>query len=136
MTVNRVTNREAHARVPRVLVLIFDSDDATRYLYQRELSRSYTVFLAGTEQEALDTLCAEEVDVLVLEPAALDDAEWSFLNRLRVAPDCNPIAVVICSTLDERRRAAEFDVDAYLIKPVLAATLLETVSAVLPHVLT
>jgi len=128
---NRADNGEKAPAPPRVLVLIFDADEATRHLYHRELSRQYDVLLCTKEQEALQILRTEDIQVLVLEPAALDDEQWGFVSLLRTTAATQQLVIIICSTLDERRRAAAFGIEAYLIKPVSASLLLQTVAAVL-----
>lgn len=128
---NRADNGDKTPALPRVLVLIFDADEATRHLYHRELSRHYDVLLCTNEQEARQILRTANIQALVLEPAALNDEQWSFVSLLRTTAAYQHVAIIICSTLDQRRRGAAFDVNAYLIKPVSASLLLQTVAAVL-----
>ena len=127
----RASNGEEASVPPRVLVLIFDGDEATCLLYHRELSQQYDVLLCTKEQDALQILRTEDIEALVLEPATLDDDQWSFLSLVRTTAATKQLAIIICSTLDERRRAAAFGIEAYLIKPVSASMLLQTVAAVL-----
>jgi DNA-binding response OmpR family regulator len=114
-----------------VAVLIFDDDEPTRLLYQRELERVYQVFTCGTELDALSILRTEQINVLILEPAALRDEVWSFINVVRALPQRKRLPFIVCSTLDARRRGHELGAAAYLIKPVAPASLRSTVGRVL-----
>ncbi len=58
---------------PSKVVLILDTDEATRELYRRELARRFRVLTCSTEHEAWAALAGQGVDALVLELTALDD---------------------------------------------------------------
>mgnify|MGYP002684938829 FL=1 len=68
---------------------------------------------------------------MVLELTALDDEDWSFIARLRATERSRQLPVVICSTLDARRRGTELGVAAYLIKPVTPQVLLSALTTAL-----
>ena len=115
-------------------VMLLEDDTATRELYRRELSRSFSVVACGSEQEAAARLSAAQehgrnVDVLVLEPAALNSDARHFVASVRRLYRRLPI--VICSVLDMRGRSAELGASVYLIKPVTPAVLASTLAAVL-----
>jgi DNA-binding response OmpR family regulator len=115
-------------------VLLLEDDAATRELYRRELSRSFSVVACGSEQEAAAQLAAAQtegagVDVLVLEPAALSSDAGRFLAFVRRKHPHLPI--VVCSILDVRGRSAELGASVYLIKPVTPALLANTLANVL-----
>lgn len=116
---------------PRRIVLILDHDEATRELYRRELSRRFQVIPCKSEGEAWASLEQQVVDAVVLELTALDDEEWSFVARLRTMGGSRNLPIVICSTLDARRRGSELGAAAYLIKPVTPQALLSVLSAAL-----
>lgn len=118
----------SHREAP---ILILEADAATRELYRRELSRAFRVLACGSEREALSLLQREQVQALIVEPTSLHDEDWAFLTLLRGLPGYHRVPVVVCSTLDARRRGAELGVAAYLVKPVGPQTLLATVSGVL-----
>jgi DNA-binding response OmpR family regulator len=116
---------------PRPSILIVEDDAATRELYQRELGRTYPVLACGDEQVAYSLLQGETISVIVLEITALHDQEWNFVTAARTLPGYGDLPIIVCSTLDERRRGAELGVAAYLVKPVVPKTLLDTVHLVL-----
>jgi DNA-binding response OmpR family regulator len=107
-------------------VLIVENDLPTLELYQRELSRDYQILACTEAQQALAWLHAQPISVVVLEPSAPDEQGWSLLAAIKSLPGPAPIPVVLCSTLDERKRGMEMGAVAYLVKPVLPTTLRET----------
>lgn len=111
-------------------ILIIDSDRPTLELYQRELSHHYQIFTCSEVQQALALLQAHPISAVVLEPSAPNDQGWSLLADIKRLPGPVPIPVVLCTTLDERKRGMEMGAAAYLIKPVLPVALLETLRKV------
>ncbi len=112
-------------------VLIVEPDDATRELYQRELSRSYQVISASNAKDTVQLLHSNPIDIVVLEPVSTDGAGWRMLEYLGSGQQDTPAPVVLCSALDERRRGLSLGAAAYLVKPVLPTTLLETLDHIL-----
>lgn len=112
-------------------VLILDSDEATRELYRRELGHSFTVLTAADERSAWRQVETETVDSVILEPATLEDAAWSFIVRLRALERHRETPIVVCSTLDERKRGVELGITTYLIKPVTPHLLSRALQAAL-----
>lgn len=116
---------------PHPSILIIEDDAATRELYQRELGRVYPVVVCGDEREAYTLLRGEAISVIVLEITALHDQDWNFVTAARTLLGYDDLPIIVCSTVDERRRGAELGVAAYLVKPVVPRTLLDTVNYVL-----
>jgi DNA-binding response OmpR family regulator len=115
-------------------VMLLEDDAATRELYCRELSRSFAVVACRNEQEVAAQLSAAQeqgmnVDVLVLEPAALKSDARHFVTSVRRLYPRLPI--VVCSVLDVRGRSAELGASVCLIKPVTPAVLASTLFTVL-----
>jgi DNA-binding response OmpR family regulator len=115
----------------RPFLLIVEKDEATRELYQRELSRTYSVITTEDAQQALDVLQPKEIAAVILEPATSGDAGWALISSIRDMRDRSPVRVILCSVLDERRRGMRLGAAAYLVKPVLPITLLDTLNQVL-----
>ncbi len=107
-------------------ILIIDSDIPTLELYRRELSRDYQIFTSSDVQQSLALLKTHNVSTVVLEPSMPDEQGWSLLAAIKSLPGPAPIPVILCSTLDERKRGMEMGAVAYLVKPVLPTTLRET----------
>lgn len=112
-------------------VLLVEPDDATRDLYRRQLSRSFVVLASSDFSEALQWLQEEEVHAVILEPAISDGSGWTLLHLLGTMQFQSPLPVILCSALDERRRGINLGAAAYLVKPVLPMTLVDTLNRVL-----
>jgi DNA-binding response OmpR family regulator len=112
-------------------ILIVECDLPTLELYLRELSRDYQILACSETQQALALLQAHSVAAVVLEPSTPDGQGWSLLAAIKSLPGSPPIPVVLCSTLDERKRGMEMGAAAYLVKPVLPTTLLKTLRQVM-----
>ena len=109
--------------LPDQTILIIEDDLLTRELYQRELSQRFRVFSCADEQSALAVLQTETISAVVLEPALPREEGWSLLATIRATPRTKMVPVILCSTVDERKRGILAGATAYLIKPVLPATL-------------
>lgn len=113
-------------------ILIVDESEATRDLYQRVLGSVYQITCCASVHEAFDVLQTRPVRMLILEPNAPHNGGWDLLANLRTDTQTRTLPVILCSTLDERRRAVGMRVDAYLVKPVLPTVLLDTIRRLLP----
>ena len=112
-------------------ILIIECDLPTLELYLRELSRDYQILACSETQQAMSLLQAHSVAAVILEPSTPDEQGWALLAAIKSLPSCSPIPVVLCSTLDERKRGMEMGAAAYLVKPVLPSTLLKTLRQVI-----
>ncbi len=112
-------------------ILLIEADPVTRELYQRELDRHFRVLTGRDEAEALQLLETANIQAVVLEPAMANGAGWRLLENLRDQQLASPPRIVLCSVLDERRRGMNLGAAAYLVKPVLPATLIKTLHQVL-----
>lgn len=110
----------------RQTVLIIENDQPTSRLYERVLQTEYEVVLATLDDDVLSLIEASQVDAVVLEPGPIGGRGWSLWSELKNSPDIPAIPIVLCTTQDERRRGLELGSAAYLVKPVLPATLLAT----------
>jgi DNA-binding response OmpR family regulator len=111
-------------------VLIIEQDDATRELYQRELGRSFHVLSSSDAESSLQLLQDNHIDAVVLEPALSDGAGWTLMKNL-ISMKPRASSIVLCSALDEKKRGLSLGAAAYLVKPVLPMTLLDTLNRVL-----
>ncbi|MBX3080490.1 MAG: hypothetical protein KF716_02580 [Anaerolineae bacterium] len=73
-------------------------------------------------------LFAQQIRIVVIEPSVVGHRVWELLEELiRV----HGLLVVICSVWDDRRYGLAAGAIAYLVKPVLPSTLLETLQSIL-----
>jgi DNA-binding response OmpR family regulator len=115
---------------PEGVVLIGESDQITSALYQRVLRASFDVIVAGDAERVLQILEATSITVLVLE-VAMFNLDWDRLALVSNLCATRGIQFVICSTHDERRRGVLLGAAAYLVKPTLPTTLMETIRLVI-----
>lgn len=113
------------------VVLLAEPDQASSMLYQHVLRTAFEVLAAANTDMVLRILHTCLVEALVLDPMIFAVYRWEQLADVsRLCAERN-IPLVICSTLDERRRGIELGATVYLVKPTLPATLLDTLQQVL-----
>lgn len=112
------------------VVLIGEPDQATAELYLRALRVAFDVLAAHDETTLLRTLSARRIAALVLEPAIFGGG-WTDLVAISRECAARGIPLVICSTLDERRRGMELGATVYLVKPTLPSILLDALQHVI-----
>jgi DNA-binding response OmpR family regulator len=108
-------------------VLIIEHDVSTRELYKRALSRDFRVLDCGDETEALKLLHDNRLQAVILEPAMYGGRGWALLAAIKETAITQYIPVILCSTLDERKRGLEMGAATCMVKPVLPSVLLDTV---------
>jgi DNA-binding response OmpR family regulator len=113
------------------VILIGEPDPATTALYQRALSTAFTVLAAPDEASLLQLLYTMPVAALVLELALFPAPGWDEVTAISRVCAEQGVPLVVCSTLDERRRGLALGATAYLVKPTLPATLLDTLREVM-----
>jgi DNA-binding response OmpR family regulator len=113
------------------VVLIGEPDQATNTLYQRTLGGAFTVIAASDEAVMLALLRTTPIAALVLEPAIFTLSGWDGLATISGLCAAQGIPLIVCSTLDERRRGIALGAAAYLVKPTLPATLVATLRQVI-----
>ena len=116
---------------PNREILIVESNAPTAALYQRALSDDYLVTICTDPPTALELLRTRHITAIVLEPTVSDGQGWQLLVTIRTQHADRALPIVLCSTLDERRRGRALGADAYLLKPTLPATLRATLQQVI-----
>jgi DNA-binding response OmpR family regulator len=112
-------SHQTEASKPTILVL--DDDMLSLELYSRELSSNYRVITCERTEDARQCLKDKLMTAVILEPALSGEDGWILISEIRSSP--NPIPVIVCSVLDERKVGLEQGADAFLVKPVLPTTL-------------
>jgi len=112
-------------------VLLAEPDQASRMLYQHILRTAFEVVAAVDKDTVLRILHTRPIDAFVLDPMIFAKQRWEQLSVLSCICAAHDIPMVICSTLDERRRGIELGASMYLVKPTLPTTLLDILQQVL-----
>ena len=108
------------------LVLIIESNNPTLELYRRELSQEFQVLACAEENKALTMIENPGLAAVVLEPAISSGQGWKLLAKLQKSLGKRAIPIILCSTMDERKRGLEAGAFDFLVKPVLPYMLIET----------
>lgn len=114
------------------IILMIDNDLPTIELYRGTLNQKYEVLARGNESGALEVLSTVEVCAVILEPALGGGRGWKIFAAILNAIHKRPVPVIVCTTLDERKRGLEMGAAAFLVKPVLPSVLLETLHQLQP----
>jgi adenylate cyclase len=111
----------SHEASAHGVILVVDDDEANRDMLARRLDRlGYTVLRAEDGRQALDTLAAEPVDLVLLDIMMPDITGYEVLERRRADPRLRDIPVVMISAVDELDsvvRCIELGAEDYLPKP-------------------
>lgn len=103
------------------IVLLVEGDLPTAELYRRELSSDWCVLVCLTESETQSAVTSERVAAAIVEPTVFGARGWEIVEHLVE----QRVPVIVCSTLDERKKGLELGASRYLVKPVLARALLQ-----------
>ena len=113
------------------MVLLAEPDQASSMLYQHVLRTAFEIVAAADKDTVLRILHTRPVEALVLDPMIFAVNRWEQLAAVSRVCTERGIPLVICSTLDERRRGIELGATLYLVKPTLPTTLLDALQQVL-----
>lgn len=112
-------------------ILIIENNSPTLELYRRELGRYFKVLACSELPEAQTLVKTPGLAAVVLEPEIADGQGWGLLFELKKIFHGNPLPVILCSTVDERKRGLEAGAADFLVKPVLPPLLVKTIQRVI-----
>jgi len=119
-------------------ILVVDDDSITRKLLGMYLkSKGYEIEYAENGLEALEKLGQVEINIVLtdLNMPYMDGIE--FTRNMKTEPNYSHIPVVMVTTeadMDEKMRAIQAGADAYLVKPVTAEQVNDTVRRLLKEI--
>jgi DNA-binding response OmpR family regulator len=108
-------------------IVLIENDGVTLELYQRELSKSFTVFGFTKTDEVLSTIANHDIQAIVIEPEIQLGKGWDLIHTIGLAFPERCIPIVVCSTREPGSSRMAPEVTRYLIKPVLPKTLREKI---------
>ena len=119
-------------------LLVVDDSPSKRYVLCSWLRRAgYTVIEAGTGAEALATVHAEPVDLVVLDVQLPDMTGFEVCEQIKAAPAlaATPVIHVSAAAVQvvDRTQGLSRGADGYLVEPIDPDELLATVNAVLRY---
>ncbi|SEH00024.1 Serine phosphatase RsbU, regulator of sigma subunit [Nonomuraea solani] len=120
------------------IVLVVDDTPTKRYILSSWLRRAgHEVIEAGGGEEALQTLTAHHVDLIVLDVRLPDIPGYEVCERIKADPATSAIPVIQVSanaiSVRERAEGLERGADAYLAEPIEPAEFAATVEAMLRY---
>jgi two-component system KDP operon response regulator KdpE len=119
---------------PGGAILIVDDEIPIRRLLKMTLKvQDYEVFEAGSIADALDTLAAERIDVMILDLGLPDGDGIEVIRSVRL--DSSLPIIVLSSRNDERGKVAALDAgaDDYVTKPFGVEELMARIRTALRH---
>lgn len=114
-----ILNTEAPA------IVLIEDDKVTLDLYQRELSKSFTVFAFTQISDVQDIMINRDIRAVVIEPEINSGKGWELIHSIYMTYPDRSIPVIVCSTRDSSNTGLALEVTKYLTKPVLPRTLRE-----------
>ena len=120
----------AHASGRQQCVLLVEDDPALRRYLEVVLERAgYSVISAGDGLEAMKSLLAEAVDVVVTDALMPNLDGYELCRFVRNSHHLAHLPIILLSALDPRNTTDESEqMDAFLAKPVSPEDLLLTIS--------
>ena len=106
-------------------IVLIEKDEVTLELYQRELSKSFTVFPFTELSGVLETMADQDIQAVVIEPEIQSRQGWELIHSIHMAFPDRLIPVIVCSTRDTNDISRAGEVTKHLTKPVLPKTLRE-----------
>jgi DNA-binding response OmpR family regulator len=112
-------------------ILLIEKDEVTLEIYQRELSKNFTVFAFTEINAALEALANHAIQAVIIEPEISSGLGWGLIPSIVASTPDRHIPVIVCSTRDQSFINKAECITLYLTKPVLPKTLREKVLGVL-----
>ncbi len=124
--------------VPVATILVVDDMEANRYLAGSWLRRKgYRVVEAATGAEALETLAAEQPNLVLLDVHLPDVSGFEVCARIKADPETAAIPVIHMSATaiepDDRTDGLNHGADGYVVEPVDPAELIAVVESALRY---
>lgn len=110
----------------RLPVLVLEDEVEMMMIYRSYLKSSpYHLLPASTVRAAREALETFSPRAAILDVRLRSEDSWHLLAELKQNPRTRALPVIIVSTVEDQAKAAHLGADAYLLKPIERATLLE-----------
>jgi DNA-binding response OmpR family regulator len=105
---------------------VLDDDPQTRLVYDKHLRDShYQPLGARTLREAREIMKRSRPQAIILDIVLRGEDTWRWLNELKGDPATADIPVIVATSVEDERKGLALGADAYCVKPLERATLLE-----------
>jgi signal transduction histidine kinase/CheY-like chemotaxis protein len=125
---------DAHATVwtldpAKVPILVIEDAFDIQLFYEKILKGTpFQALAARNLREARQALARFRPAAIVLDILLGDEEAWEFLGKLKGAPETQQLPVVVASTVDDKPKAMSLGANAYALKPINRAWLLDTLT--------
>jgi signal transduction histidine kinase/CheY-like chemotaxis protein len=110
----------------KIPVLLVEDELEARLIYTKYLKGSlFEPVQAASISQARDVLRRERIGAIVLDILMPDASAWQWLAEIKASPATRHIPVIVASSVDDRQKGLALGADAYAVKPVPRAWLLD-----------
>ena len=121
---------ETEIELGRMPVLALDDDPETRLIYEKHLRDTrYQPLQARTLREAREIMKRTRPQAILLDIMLRGEDTWRWLSELKSTPATAKIPVIVITSIDDERKGLALGADAYCLKPLERAPLLEKLDA-------
>jgi CheY-like chemotaxis protein len=121
---------ETAIELGRMPVLALDDDPETRLIYEKHLRDTrYQPLQARTLREAREIMKRIRPQAILLDIMLRGEDTWRWLSELKSTPATAKIPVIVITSIDDERKGLALGADAYCLKPLERAPLLEKLDA-------
>jgi signal transduction histidine kinase/DNA-binding response OmpR family regulator len=111
-------------------VLVLDDDPETRLVYEKHLRDSrYQPLSVRTLREARELMKRTRPQAILLDIVLRGEDTWRWLSELKSEPVTAAIPVIVITSIEDERKGLALGADAYCLKPLDRASLLEKLDA-------
>src|ERR1700734_2661231 len=117
---------ETTVELGRSPVLVLDDDAETRLIYDKPWRDSrYQPLSARNLREARELMKRTRPQAILLDIMLRGEDTWRWLSELKSDPATAAIPVIVITSIDDERKGLALGADAYCLKPLERAALLE-----------
>ena len=117
-----------------IILCIEDEADIRQFVCRVLELEGHYCLQAETSNEAYELLKEHKIDLVMLDLRLVETDGWAILEKLKSDPKTSAIPVIVCSaSFGEPQQKRAFDMGAvdYLVKPLSASALKDSVAHVL-----
>jgi DNA-binding response OmpR family regulator len=121
-------------RKTKTVLIIEDEADIQNFISRVLELEGYNVLRADDGKIGMDILQDNNIDLVLLDLRLPGRDGWSVLREIKHSPDLSPIPVIVLTAIAEniqRKKTLRMGATKYLIKPLSAHSLSQTIAGVL-----
>lgn len=121
-------------RRPKTVLIIEDEAEIQNFISRVLELEGYQVLRSGDGKTGMDLLQENSVNLVLLDLRLPGRDGWSVLREIKRSPELSDIPVIVLTAIAEsiqRKKTLRMGATRYLIKPLSAHNLSQTISSVL-----